>query len=200
MIIAIKQINHGFFVEDIQAHACQTIATPTGNAVRVDPTGLHSHALDFLVGLRLFDKATNLPTIVNLHDAKCRRVFPRNRNSRNGGISPGFDVRLHHLSKIHTIQLVTRKNQHMLNPVFFQVHQIFSHSISSSLIPVSSLIDGLLSSEQLDKTTIEMIKRVSLSQMSMQAFGQELRENVCPIQSTIDAITYWNIDQSVFRS
>ena len=45
-----------------------------------------------------------------------------------------------------------------------------------------------------------MVKGVSLSQVSMQAFRQEWSENVRPIQSAVDAITDRNINQPVFRS
>ena len=38
--------------------------------------------------------------------------------------------RVHHVPEIHTIKLVTRENENMLNPIFFQMHQILADGIS----------------------------------------------------------------------
>jgi hypothetical protein len=87
----------------------------------------------------------------------------------------------------------------MLNPVFLKVHQILSHGICSPLIPIGSLIDCLLGSEEFNKATIEVVEGVGLPQMAMQTFRQKLSQNVGPIQSAIDTVADGNVDQSVFR-
>ena len=74
------------------------------------------------------------------------------------------------------------------------MNQILSHRIGSALIPIGTGVDRLLCCQHFNKTATEMIKRISLPKMPMQTFGQELRQDVRPIQTTINAITNRDID------
>ena len=197
VVVAAKQVDHHRFVEDVQPHAGQAVSAVAGNAVRVDPTRLHPHAGKLLFGLRLFDESANLTRMIDLHDAQRRRIFPRDGDSRDRRIGTRLDVGSHHVAKVHSVELVARKDQHVFDPIFLEVDQILADRVGSPLIPIGSLLDGLLRRQQFDETAAEMIERVGLPQMPMQTLGQELSQDVSPIQSAVDAVADRDVDQAV---
>jgi hypothetical protein len=106
-------------------------------------------------------------------------------------------MRFEHLFVIHAIQLIARKNQHVIDVGLLHVADLFPHRIGGALVPVDS-IHRLLRRQDLHKAAVVGIELVGVADMPMQADRHELRQHVNAIDAAVDAIGQRDIDQTVF--
>lgn len=106
-------------------------------------------------------------------------------------------MRGQHLGEVHAVQLVARENQHGLDTVLLDVHEVLADGIGGALIPVGSF-EGLLDGNNFDESAVETIKLVRLPNVPMQADRVELRQQVNAVDAAIQSIGDRNIDQAVF--
>ena len=98
---------------------------------------------------------------------------------------------------IHTIKLIARQNDHVFNFVLIEINKVFSYGVGGSLVPIAAGTQSFLCCQQLDEPTREMIKRISHSDMAVQADGHKLCQHIDPINLTVQAIGDGDIDQPV---
>ncbi len=103
----------------------------------------------------------------------------------------------HHVAKVHSVELVTRKDQHVFDPILLEMDQVLANGVGRALVPVGPVVDRLLRGQQLHEAAAEVVKEVRLSKMAMQALGKKLRQHIGTIQTTVDAVADRNIDQAI---
>ena len=83
-----QQLHQRLAIEQVDAHAGQAVAAAALDAVGVDPGRLHPHDVDFLVGLRLLEKARHAARIVDAHQAHAagRLAIDRHAGDRDVGL------------------------------------------------------------------------------------------------------------------
>ena len=76
------------------------------------------------------------------------------RQSTDRQLRTGINMMLHKLTVIHSVELITRKDQVIFNIPFLKEPLIFAHGICRALKPAWA-VGGLLSSEDLNKALAE---------------------------------------------
>ena len=120
-------------------------------------------------------------------------------HSGDGHVGVCIDMRRQHLLEVHAVKLVTRKNQNMLDAVFFEKSDLLANGVRSSLVPVVA-IQRLLCSQNFHEPVMEQVKVVSLSNVTMQTDGVKLRQNIHAIDVAVDAVGNRHVDQSVLAT
>jgi len=121
------------------------------------------------------------------------------RDSRNCHVRVGVDVGCDQLLEVHAEQLVARQDQDVLDAVFFEEAQLLANRVRRSLVPVRAA-QGLLCRQNLDETVVEQVEVVCLANVPVQTDGVELRQDIHPVDVTVDAVGNRNVNQSVFAT
>ena len=105
---------------------------------------------------------------------------------------------LHHLQLENGVHLDYKSDDGLEIRIFTAQPQEFLEKVPHQTLEIES--DQLVI--RLEKyipieSTDEMVEGVSLSKMPMQTFRQELRQNVSPVQSAVDTVADWNVNQTV---
>src|SRR5690606_27300694 len=113
--------------------------------------------------------------------------------------STGLRVGYQHFGVVHPVELITRQDEGMVDGIASEIANVLPHRIGRSLIPIGPIIagEGLLSSQNLDKSPAKGIEPISSTNVAMETHRQELRENIAAIDAAIDAVRDRNIDQPV---
>ena len=136
--------------------------------------------------------------LVGAHQAKGFSLLGIHRKSRHGEISTGLTVVLNKQAVIHPVELVTGKNQILINIPFLEQPLVFAHRISGAFKPGGTL-RCLLSSQHLHKAlTKTCTEVVGLREVTIQRSTVELRQHIHLGDAGVDAVTDRNIDQTVF--
>src|SRR5690348_647915 len=125
--------------------------------------------------------------LIYFQDTKLCCFFPGNRNSSNGNICAILFMNAEHLRKIHLIQLVAGKNEHMIELVILNMSQTLAHRICRTLEPLR-VIGSLLSCHNIYKAGSESAELVSVFDMFVQRCRIVLREHKNPVDVGIDTV------------
>jgi hypothetical protein len=87
----------------------------------------------------------------------------------------------------------------MVNLWLCQIAKILANCVGCALKPVFSIAaKGLLGCQKLHEATVENIEVVRTSNMPVETYRHELRQNVNLVEATVKAVRKWNIDKSIF--
>src|SRR4051812_46503073 len=81
--------------------------------------------------------------------------------------------------------------------------QILAYGIGGALVPMSLIIllfNGFLRPQKLNRAAAEVVKAIRAADVTVQAGGLELRQNVNLINLAVDAIGDGNVDESIFAA
>ncbi len=106
-------------------------------------------------------------------------------------------MRLHHVSVVHAIQLIAGKDQHFVDAILQDVAKVLANGVRGALIPIGTLVDGLLRSQEFDKAIVEMVEAIRLAKVLMQRYGQELSQHIDAINIAVNAVADRDVDQAI---
>ena len=96
------------------------------------------------------------------------------RQGSHGQLGAGFDVMLHELAVIHSVQLITGEDQVVVDIPLLKQPLIFAHRIGRALEPARA-VRGLLGGKHLHKTLTEAGREVvAHRQMTVERGAVEL--------------------------
>ena len=106
---------------------------------------------------------------------------------------------LHEGGEVHAIQLVAGKNKYRLFVLQRNVNEILTHGVGGSAVPIV-IGSGLFRRQHFHKTARKVVEAVGLSDVPMEGFGVELRQEINLIVSGVQAVADGNIHQTVFAA
>jgi len=121
-------------------------------------------------------------------------------NGSDSHVGFGVDMGIEHFRVVHLIELITAQDKDILAIVLIKVAKVFTNGISGTFIPFGTTLHSLLRSQEFDEPTIEVIETIGLSDMLVERYTKELRDNINAIDSAVQAIADWNIDQPILAS
>ncbi len=192
----VQQLEENIPVEDVDAHRRQIQVILTGDSERPVLPPVQTQRFQDSRLLGLFNKPGDAVFAVHLEDSQRTRLLGRHGKGRDRQVSRLLDVRTHDIAEIHLVELVTGENQRVGEVIVPEVDQVLSDGISGALVP-RRVREGLLRGEDLDETTVEMVELEALRDMPMKRSGIELRQQVHPRDSGVDAVGDWDIDQPI---
>ena len=95
-------------------------------------------------------------TGIGVHNTKTWSLVPRNLKYTNSSISVTLLVCCQHLSIIHCVDMVTRKNQYIIWVYSINEIQVLINSICGALIPVCTLLTSIW--RQNENTAISLVQ------------------------------------------
>ena len=100
-------------------------------------------------------------------------------------------------TEIHIVKLIAAEDQKVIEPVIEKVSHMLPHRIRRPLIP-GRVRQGLFRRQHLHKAPREVVEFIRLRNMTVQRRGVELREQIHPLNTRVDAVGNGDIDQTIF--
>lgn len=104
-----------------------------------------------------------------------------------------------HGPEVHAVELVAGENEYVANAVFFEEANLFADGVGGALVPVGA-IESLLGGEDFDEAVVEEVEVIGLADMSMEADGIELGEDVDAADIAVDTVGDGDIDEAIFAT
>ena len=167
-----------FAIEYVNAHACQI-------GIRI---------------LGLFRELIDRAVRVGAHDTKAAGLLHGNCQNGNGAIRTLLLMVCKHFGVIHLVDMVTRKDEHVLRVVAVDEFHILINRVCCALIPVGTLL-SLIGRQDLDTAPCAVqIPRQTVTDILVEHERLILRQNANRINSGIDAVGKREIDDAVLTA
>ena len=191
-----EQVDEHVAIEQVNAHARQTVAAFTFDAASVDPGRIGVDEFEFFDRLRLFQEALHATGVVQPHDAELRGLLVIDRQGCNRHVGARLAMRDQHVVVVHVVQLIARQDQHMVDPGLLQIAQMLAHGIGRSLVPQLFFV-GLLGRQDFDEAFAKRVEVVGPANVAVQADRIELRQHIDAVHVAVQAVRQRDIDQPV---
>ena len=146
--------------------------------------------------LEFFDAAR----LVRIHDAEARSFFPRHLDDADGRIRFVLLVRFEHPRIIHRVDVVARKNQHILRICEVNEVQVLIDGIRRAAIPISALLACIRRQDE-DAAVLRVeIPRAARCEVVVELERTILRQHTDLLDAGIRAIAERKIDDAVFAA
>ena len=149
---------------------------------------------------RFLLKLSNTVTLISDHNTKTAGFLDRNRHTCNGNICLVRLVEIQHHFVIHLINMVTGKDQYVVWIILLHISQILINRIGSSCIPFTACT-LLIWRKDCNTTFIAVqIPRNTNPNMCIQAERLVLCQHTHRINSRVNTIAQWKIDDTIFTT
>ena len=101
-----------------------------------------------------------------------------------------------HVMEVHPVKLVAGEDEHVLDVRLLDVTEILPHRVGGPLIPRGIFV-GLLGGQDLHEAAAEGVEDIRAANVPVQAYRIELRDDVDPVQSAVDAVGERDVDQPI---
>ena len=137
---------------------------------------------------------------IAIHDTKARCLFPGYTKYTNGNISLASLMCCQHLCIIHGIDMVTRKNQHIIWIYSINKVEILINCICCALVPVSPLIASIWWQNKYTARLLVKVPCVTGAKISMKLQRTILSQYTNCSNTGISAIRKREIDNTILST
>ena len=198
MIGFLQNLLQHVLVEDIDAHAGQTVALLACDALTIDPLRVHPHQGELFFGLGLLDKIGDTSQLIGAHNAQPCCFMAMHRLGGDRDVGAALAMGLEHGGIVHAVELVAGENHDLLDVRLGQIAKVLAYRVGRALIPIGPPCHSLLGGENLDEAPAEIVEAIRAADVAVQTHRKKLREHVDASQAAVDAIRERDIDQSIF--
>ena len=150
--------------------------------------------------LRLLLKLSNTAVLISNHNTKTAGFLNGNRHTRDCNICLVRFVEIQHHFVIHLIDMVTGKDQYIIRVILLHISQILIDRIGSSCIPFAACA-LLIWRKDCDTAFIAVqIPRNTDTDMCIQAERLVLCQHTHRVNSRVNTIAQWKIDDTIFTT
>ena len=119
----------------------------------------------------------NAPGLVDAHDAKPRRLFPRHVLHGDGGVGARLAMGFQHVAEVHPVELIAGQDHDVVPLLGANVAHAATDGVGGPLEPIRALL-GLLGRHHCHEPRGEDVELVGAGDVLVQAFRLVLREHV----------------------
>ena len=165
----------------------------------VEDVNAHRGEIRLRLG-RLLLELDDVPILVGVHDAEARRLFPRHLDDADRRLRLVPLVRLKHPRVIHRVDMVTRKDQHIVGIDDVDEVDVLIDGVRRSLIPVGALLARIGRQNEDAAILLVEIPRASRAEIVVKLQRTVLREDADLVDAGIGAVAQGKINDAVLAA
>ena len=153
-----------------------------------------------LRNLRLFLERNDRAVFIGVHDAEPVRFLHRNLQDRDRRRRIVCNVELQHLRVVHLIDMVARKDQHVIRIVLIDEGAVLPDRVCRAGIPASVVLGHVRRKHEHAAVTAVEVPVLTGAEIGIQRQRAVLRQNADGVNVGIDAVGQRKIDDSVLSA